>query len=463
MLLVLALGLLAAPAVWAQVRFEVNGLLNTGYTTNRNPGADEATAEADAFFEFGSGVTASMVDGRMLHALRYDLTGTVFVGDGEAASFQNALSYLSLYEIRPTVRLGVGITGSQGRQGSFRVNPTEQVVQPQRPGTVWFIGASAQQRLDWAVSSQWDLSEAFQTDWFIPTNNPFGTDGDLTEQDAGQYTGSFDLGFGAQRTWHNIALILSPRGQYLINALPNAADENARFQHAWLFTGTAGLRWDFARSWTMGVEAGAQLSLEGDFSEVAQPGPVGRATLGYRWQRWSAGLSAGYEQTPNIQVATIFEGATLALNGVMPVGHRRLRMWIEGAVGYTYSSPVGDIVLGETAGINDAVDIHTIGVDVAYNWRFSDVMEVAIRYQFGMQRSVGLTPENSGSFAQDFTVHVGMLSLRFNYPARRNRRRRRRGLGGPSRVDREEWDSIFNPTPGRSNNDQPPPNSGNGS
>lgn len=251
-------------------------------------------------------------------------------------------------------------------------------------------------------------------------------------------------------------MILSPRAQYLLNAIPNAADESARFLDAWLFSATATLRWDFAPNWTAGLEAGVQLSLEGDFSDVEQPGPLVRGNLGYRWQRWGAGLSFGYEQTPNVQVAQILEGANVALNGVAPVGHARLRMWLEASAGYTYSSPVGDTLASE------AIDIHTVGLDVAYNWRFSDVMEVAARYQFGMQRSVGLANLPDSNFAQDFTVHVGMVSLRFNYPPRRNRRRQQRRIGGPSRVDREEWDSIFNPTPGR-NNEQPPPNSGNGS
>jgi hypothetical protein len=462
---ILAAGLLTASAVHAQVRFEVTGLSNTGYTTDRNPGGGEAAAAADAFFEFGAGVTGLMVSGRMLHSLRYELTGTVFAGEGDAASFQNALSYLSLYELSPRIRLGFGLTGSQGRQGSFRVNPTEQVVEPRRSGTVWFMGLSAQQRLDWTASAQWTYFEAFQTDWFIPTNNPFGADGDLTPADAGQYTGSFDLGFGAQRTWNNLALIISPRGQYLLNALPNAEvtpeNPNADFQHAWLFTATAALRWDFTRNWTTGIEAGVQLSVEGDFSDIQQPGPIVLGSLGYRWQRWSAALSAGYQQTPTVQIATILEGMTVGLNGVMPVGHQRLRMWIEGSAGYTYSSPTGTLRVADGQ-LSDAVDIHTVGVDVAYNWRFSEVMEAALRYQFGLQRSVGLTPPTPGTdsvLAQDFTVHLVMVSLRFNYPPRRNRRRRQRRLGGPSRVDREEWDSIFNPTPGRTS-EQAPPNSG---
>ena len=424
----------------AQTSYEVTGSSNTGYTSNRNPGT-VADPQPDAFFEIGAGVGFRSVNGRTLQALRYELTGTIFAQELGAASFQNALDYLSLYDLSRRLRLGIGASGRQGRQGSFRVNPTEQVVEPRRPGTVWFVGLSAQQRLDFLLDSNWGLFQTAQMDWFIPTNNPLGDEGDIDPNGDSGRAASFEGGLGGQYSWRRFALGVSQRSQYLVNFL------RIGNQATWLFTLSGTLRWDLSRRWTANFEAGAQLSVEGDLSALRQPGPLARGTLVYRQRRWTVDLAAGYQQTPSVQVAQILEGAAVALRASIPVGRPRLRMWVEGALGYTYSSPIGDIAAAE------AIDIHTVGTDVAFNWRFSEMMEAAVRYQFGVQRSVGLSLLTVGEYAQDFSAHVAMLSLRFNYPPRRRRGRPRRRLGGPTRVDREEWDAVFDPTPGRSRDD----------
>lgn len=438
--------LVAIPRAQAQYAVDVVGQTTIGFTSNRNPGA-QGDPQSDAFGEAALGVTMLRHSGRYLHAFRWDLTGTLFVQEATASSFSNALAYTGIFDLSPTVRLSLAGSGTQGRQGNFRGDAGAQLAGPTVSGEIWYVGLIGTQRLDWQISPNWEFSESLINNWFIPTYNPFGDAGDNPQ---GGRTMSADGALGLLRRWQSIALGAQTRSQFLMLFLEDNTGRRWTEQ-MWIFALTAQLRYDINPRWSVNGEAGVQLAVIGDASgrpryeaqTAAQPpGPLVTAAVVYQIPSVMITLAAGYQQTPNVQVGQILEGATANLGVRIPLGPARWQLRTESSLGYSFASPVGTLTLA-----NAEADLHNVNADAMLAWRFSDVMEGEFRYRFGWQESFNIPVRSA--FANDFKVHVAMLTLRFNYPPRRGPRRALPRVGGGQRADREEWDAIFNPTPGQ--------------
>lgn len=432
--------LLSSPMLHAQFRAEINGMTSAGYTTDRNPGSGQEPV-GDGFVETGVGLSLISSGPRALHILRYELNTMIFMDSADATSFGNILSYISLYELSERMRFGFNVSLTQGRQGNLFAEGQDQLGQARRSGTVWYMGLRALERIEYSYTNRITLFQSLQNDWYIPTDNPIGDDGDL-ENGWGARTSNINLGFGARRRWSRFSLSLQQHTQYLVTFI----DEEAQIttEASWLLGLSTTASYDFSDTWNGSLEVGVQTSASGSLDEFEQPGPLAIARARYRTPRFRLNLAVGYQQNPNAQVAYVMEGAFANTNIEIPIGPLRWRFRFDAGAGYTYSSPVGEVREGDLQ-----PDIATTNADAALIWRFSNYAESALRYRLAVQRSSlpEPLPANAGTtIAQDYTVHMVLLSLRFNFPERqRAQRRLPSSTGAPA--DREEWDSVFDPNP----------------
>jgi len=447
--LVLVLGLVAPRIALAQFVVEANATVSSGYTNLPNPGTVAqvdpndpnhiiAPTGADAFFEISPGVILLYNNGRVRHALSYNFFATLYAQETGATSYTNRLAWTMLTDLSPRVRFAVGLTGAQGRQGTFQMQRMAAALMAQPAGEVLFANAGGSETLTWALSPQWDLSQDLRVDTFIP----------LDPDQLAEQTLAADANLRVLRRWRRLGLGGRFGVAYLrrfgLDAQLDAAGqpvENTETPSAaqFLFSLLGEARYDLNDRWSVRAEGGGQMALPTAFDEFVMTG-TGAGEVAYRHQRGRIALRAGHTLTPNVLLGEVFLAETLTLGGLLQLGPPRWRLRTEAMIGYGYQRAF------ELEAGSMRERLHTGLADVGVVWRFSPKWEITARYQLNMQEPAG--EALAGAQVPGYTRHVGLLSLRFNYPAARNRRRTPR-RGSTTRVDREQWDAVFDPTPGR--------------
>jgi hypothetical protein len=494
---VCALCLPASSAHAQQFRWELFGTLTTGFTDNAVPGNSDtvsnqrfpeprpnfALVQADAYIELAPGARITFNNGRIANVLTYTFFYTYYLQTPEARSFNNTVAWTMLWDASRSIRLGVGVVARQGQENAINDLPASANVA--RVQSINSFDATVTQMLTYRISPRWDLEQQLQVAIYQPYDAPTpdiigNLTSDLTLTVNHRYRRML-LGFRAAGTLlHNFPVDPAEIEAWNVDHPapdPQFIDPNglATIDDQLILTASAIVGYDFNYYWSGNAELGGQISAPADFGDVVASF-IGRIGVSYRLRRMRFTLTAAHEMIPNAQTGDIFIGDRAALNVTIPIGPRHWQVVLQATGSYGYERALG-LALDPP---RERQQAHVILADVVMSWRFHPMFDVSLRYQYQLQQhatgcaqfdtapyfvapdaastpagaraAIGAAgyacPTAERSEVPDFFRNLVTVNLTFNYPPRRGRRQGNVRLGS-SRVDQSNWNSIFDPNPGR--------------
>jgi hypothetical protein len=443
------------PNAKAQIRISGSVTGTTGYSDNidsrsRNPPPPasptepgEAAAEADGFADITPMLHFYYGSSRFQQQLQASVALNLYFLHTEAISYSSRLEWIGMIQIAERLRMALNVHANQGRQSALTLTggAASTVLAVQPSGNVESVEFGLTENLTWDVDARWSFSQSLVVGGFIPYK---------MEQPGGP-TLDADIRFTGRRRWnsHDFGGDLSVN--YFANLEfddPNAVTTGGRHlsEHQLLLTLTGSWDYELAQFWSTGLSLGAIVALNAkDLQGLLHP--TGNAAL--RWRRDNANveLTVGHDIRPNIFVGQLFIIESANLRGEYPLWRGLGVLSVSASGGYEYST-VLDLIGGE---IGEA--IHAINADVALNWRYTDNLTIALRYQFTSQAGDGTA---ATSTVPSFYRNAVMLSFTGTYPGERRPTRLRR-RGGGRRGQDADWNELFQVTPGGMPQNSPPP------
>ena len=423
----------------AQFTLQTSGRLNTGYTSDSNPGAPDGGT--DGYSEVSPALTLSFLSGRALHRVRYTFLGTIFYASSQASSYSNLLDWIMLLQLGQRSRLSFAANFTQGQQNSFALQGGFSGG-PQPDGSTGFVSTVLDQGFETDISPLWSLRQTGQFSYFHVT----------TDDQAQPDTLLAQVGVSASRRWQRHRAELAMTATYTVNRaleVPPPVDVSFPADHLQFIAWTLGWLFDLDLAWSLQLRGGLiEASNNEDWGSLyVQPTVDGSLNFS-RWG-YSARFGCSYVLQPSLRTG----GQTLRLwrirlSGSIPLdGRHRPRWSLSASVGI---DRFDEVVVHENQRADSAV---AYLAELGANWRISRLLSASLRYLFNGQSEFVAVDQ---SVTQAFDVHSVIFGIQGQFPADQQRARPiPRGLSR-RRVDDAMWNQLFDASPGQASSFEDP-------
>jgi hypothetical protein len=399
----LVAGGISAPAL-ADTEIQATVVTSAGWTDNATGEADDGTggdSTQSAFTSLQPGVTFLWESTKSVQRLAYTLGINVFLTEGAASSFSNALSYDishsfteftdGLFSLNAThVKSNTAILGASASEGTVTALPS---------GQSQFLGFGAGGGLTHQISPVWRTNEGVNASYTTPVSEDgFG--------DGKSFTGQATLGL--DRDLDNGSIGFGVIGTYVfIEQLAGAVMPGgmAGDQEQYLANASARYTRPIGELWGLDLTAGATgAALADDAGDAGEWDiyPTGSAALGWQSEEHSAALAYTRGVSLNPYLLQTIVADDFVARGTVPLG--RSRWIIGGSLGYQH----GKTLFGDAAGMDDTT-LDVFSVDAAVGYEISPTMNLGGRYQFARQ-------ESSGGAVPDLTRNSLSVVFTIIYP-----------------------------------------------
>jgi len=388
-----------------------SGLSISGSATdNLRPSVHEAKERA-FFVTIAPQIRLAVERNRSVFSLDYRCAVDLYADHLDSTSYVNVLGFQSFFRIHDTLRLSIGVGGTQGKQSALLLarDASMTPLGAQLPGAVLFAGGTGFERIDWDFTRVWT---SFQ-DLAVTVHRPI----DSPDQPAGLIVANQ---LGIERRWINdaVAGVLQPIAFIVDHPVFGSRESQI------ITTMLARYRHDFGYYLSGEAALGllAAISLEDGTNQ--EWGPSGRVAAYYRREEGWAELSAAHNPEVNAMVGRAFMVEEVRLQGGIPLV-RSPALAVSSSGGYQYAHAL--LTEGASGGT------HVLLADVALGWQASGYLRVAARYQFSYQSGddPGVVP---------ISRHVGLLSLTVYFPPEGQDRPIRVPNGRSNRADGSDGD-----------------------
>ena len=416
-LLLFAIVTLASLSARAQLDLRARVSETTGLTI-------DMSGAADGFAAISPSAGLSFLGTRSLQHLGYTFSAFLYFRSFESSTYSNTLDYLGGFAVSRDVRLLLGLSAAQGRQGAISLtrDPSANQLSLLPRADVAFVSVAADEHLEWEISDRWLAGQATLFNAFLPYTSAeavqgksFVVDGDLL----------------LRRRWTLDALGARPRARYVTNTatseIPSAPYLILSAVAEWVH--------DISESLSSHLNAGFVAGLRSDSAAARVYQPAGLAALHYARDTWQASATYSHDVRSDPLLNQLYIEERFVATGALPLD-RKEHLRLSASLGYAFARRL-DL---QSGALGDGM--HLLLSDVGVAWDLWSYVSLSLRYQLNGQLHV---PVVGGGTTSDLTQSV-LLGVGVVYPGRDTRPRVPPGRPA-DRVNRDEWEQLFAPSP----------------
>ncbi len=427
----------ASSALADDVRFQLQGTVQAGYTDNVAQAPDEQVLpddparEADGLLILGPTLVMFVEDAKVLHTFAYGFGATLYFTHSEANSYSHGLSYVSRWNLTPATDLALGLSGAYTSTAAFNLlGGADQTTVNLLPGRVpvQVISVAATQGIEHAIDDNWSVNQTAQAVGLF-------TIGQVQKNFLFAGSGGLEREF----EYHTLGANLSAEVLWTPTLEDDAGNEIRGNQT--LIARLAG-SWGYRLNdyWTSNISAGGLVATqlgearneEGDAVD-AKPlvQPYGLASIDFADELGGAGLSVEHNVSPNVLTGSVQLTDTATLRAGVPLGRDTgLSVTTTGALGIAR-------VLEVDGTFGPRLVLIVTDAGLAYAPPPVPFLSFDLRYQFTKQNL--LNPDDAADLdpqdgLRESHRHTAIFGLTFTYP--------------PLREEPGAEGAVFRPTPG---------------
>lgn len=316
----------ASTAAADDLRFQLQGSVQAGYTDNVAQAPDEQVLpddperDADGFLILSPTVAMLIEDAKVLHTFAYGFGATLYFTHSEANSYSHGVSYVSRWNLTPATDLALGLSGAYTSTAAFNLlGGADQTTVGLLPGgeAVEVISVAVTEGIEHAIDDNWSVNQTASAVGLF-------TLGQVQRNFLFSASGGLERGF----EYHTLGASLSGEVLWTPTVEDDAGNEIRGNQT--LIARLAGT-WSYRLNdyWTSNVAAGGLMATQlgearNEEGEVVDATPIvqpyGLASIDFADELGNAGLSVEHNVSPNVLTGSVQMTDTATLRVGVPLG-----------------------------------------------------------------------------------------------------------------------------------------------